>query len=110
MQALQFNADLISGNKCFRLPGDLWSLTDGQWYVHTWGLKRGIMCAGIDEGLQALKEGGVPPRLLIVDDGWQSTDLDPALRPLSTPEALQSEHEVSWHQYSAGHIHASCQQ
>ena len=48
---------------------------------------------GIDEGLQALKEGGVPPKLLIVDDGWQSTDLDPDLRPPPS-EAVHSEHEV----------------
>ncbi|BDA43643.1 probable galactinol-sucrose galactosyltransferase 2 [Coccomyxa sp. Obi] len=52
-----------------------------------------VSAKGIDEGLQALKEGGVPPRLLIVDDGWQSTDLDPDLRPPPS-EALQSEHEV----------------
>lgn len=54
-----------------------------------------MVATGIDEGLQALKEGGVPPKLLIVDDGWQSTDLDPALRPPSSDaELLQSEHEV----------------
>jgi hypothetical protein len=37
--------------------------------------------------------GGVPPRLLIIDDGWQSTDLDAPLRP-PTSEAVVTEHEV----------------
>lgn len=57
------------------------------------GRKGCCFATGVDEGLQALKEGGVPPRLLIVDDGWQSTDLDPDLRPPPS-QALQSEHEV----------------
>ncbi|KAK9915311.1 hypothetical protein WJX75_007444 [Coccomyxa subellipsoidea] len=54
-----------------------------------------VSAQGINEGLQALKDGGVPPKLLIVDDGWQSTDLDQALRPpASEAELLQTEHEV----------------
>ncbi|WVZ86141.1 hypothetical protein U9M48_032974 [Paspalum notatum var. saurae] len=28
---------------------------------------------GIEEGLQSLREGGVPPGFLIIDDGWQET-------------------------------------
>ncbi|TVU15548.1 hypothetical protein EJB05_39073, partial [Eragrostis curvula] len=28
---------------------------------------------GIEEGLQSLREGGAPPRFLIIDDGWQET-------------------------------------
>lgn len=43
-----------------------------------------------------MKEGGVPPRLLIIDDGWQSTDLDAPLRP-PTSEAVITEHEVRAH-------------
>jgi Raffinose synthase or seed imbibition protein Sip1 len=37
--------------------------------------------AGLHEGLARLVQGGVPPRLLIIDDGWQCTDVDPPLRP-----------------------------
>jgi raffinose synthase len=34
--------------------------------------------------MASLVQGGVPPRFLIIDDGWQCTDVDPPLRqPLS---------------------------
>ena len=36
--------------------------------------------AGLHQGLQALNDGGIHPKLLIIDDGWQSTDLDSELR------------------------------
>ncbi|XP_051136786.1 probable galactinol--sucrose galactosyltransferase 2 [Andrographis paniculata] len=29
--------------------------------------------AGIEEGLQSFKEGGISPKFLIIDDGWQET-------------------------------------
>lgn len=32
--------------------------------------------AGIQQGLQSLKDGGVPPKFLIIDDGWQQTGPD----------------------------------
>ena len=51
--------------------------------------------AGISEGLEALKEGGVPPKLLIIDDGWQRTELDASLQPPpSEEEVLRAEQEV----------------
>ena len=55
-----------------------------------------MLCTGINQGLQALKDGGVPPKLLIIDDGWQTTELDAALRPASEDEAevIQAEQEV----------------
>ena len=50
---------------------------------------------GINEGLRALGEGGVPPKLLIIDDGWQTTELDASLRPPpSQEEVLRAEQEV----------------
>ncbi|XP_068636562.1 probable galactinol--sucrose galactosyltransferase 2 isoform X1 [Aristolochia californica] len=30
-----------------------------------------VTAEGVDEGLKSLSEGGVPPRFLIIDDGWQ---------------------------------------
>ncbi len=39
------------------------------------------MClAGLHEGVRSLVEGGVPPGFLIIDDGWQCTDVDEPLR------------------------------
>ncbi|KAK9130634.1 hypothetical protein Sjap_011121 [Stephania japonica] len=31
---------------------------------------------GIEEGLKTLSSGGLPPKFLIIDDGWQSFELD----------------------------------
>lgn len=53
---------------------------------------------GINEGLTALREGGTPPRFLIIDDGWQCTDVDPSLRPALTPDdipRLEAEMQVN---------------
>lgn len=36
--------------------------------------------AGLQEGLRALHRGGIRPGMLIIDDGWQCTDVDKALR------------------------------
>ena len=36
--------------------------------------------AGLHAGLRSLIAGGVPPRFLIIDDGWQCTNVDKALR------------------------------
>ena len=33
-------------------------------------------CADLALGVEALKEAGVPPKLLIIDDGWQLTRAD----------------------------------
>ena len=38
------------------------------------------MPVGLHQGLQSLTDGGIPPKLLIIDDGWQSTDIDSTLR------------------------------
>jgi hypothetical protein len=36
--------------------------------------------AGLHEGLRSLIAGGAPPGFLIIDDGWQCTDVDRQLR------------------------------
>eukprot|EP00193_Tetraselmis_chui_P000478 CAMPEP_0177763786 /NCGR_PEP_ID=MMETSP0491_2-20121128/7051_1 /TAXON_ID=63592 /ORGANISM="Tetraselmis chuii, Strain PLY429" /LENGTH=1004 /DNA_ID=CAMNT_0019279905 /DNA_START=153 /DNA_END=3167 /DNA_ORIENTATION=- len=35
-----------------------------------------VSAKGIREGLQSLINGGIPPKLLVIDDGWQQTDID----------------------------------
>lgn len=35
-----------------------------------------VSARGLQEGLASLNSGGVYPRLLIIDDGWQLTDVD----------------------------------
>ena len=47
------------------------------------------MCPGLQEGLRALHRGGIRPGMLIIDDGWQCTDVDRPLRdPTQRPAAL----------------------
>nr|AWA44843.1 hypothetical protein SS52A01_000002 [Saccharum spontaneum] len=52
----------------------------------TWdAFYKAVNPSGIEEGLQSLREGGVPPRFLIIDDGWQETvdefkEVDEAIR------------------------------
>ena len=36
-----------------------------------------VSAAGIFTGVQSLKAGNTPPKFVIIDDGWQQTDLDP---------------------------------
>ncbi|GFR50303.1 hypothetical protein Agub_g12493, partial [Astrephomene gubernaculifera] len=44
-----------------------------------------VSARGLAEGLSSLEDGGVCPQLLIIDDGWQMTDVDPPMR--KTPAA-----------------------
>lgn len=30
-----------------------------------------VSAKGINEGLKSLNDGGTPPKLIIIDDGWQ---------------------------------------
>lgn len=45
-----------------------------------------VSAKGIQEGLASLKSGGVHPGFLIIDDGWQLTDVDP---PFGRPPTNQ---------------------
>jgi hypothetical protein len=40
-----------------------------------------VSASGLQAGLKSLGAGGGPPRLLIIDDGWQRTDVDEEYRP-----------------------------
>ena len=46
------------------------------------------MAAGLHEGLRSLIAGGAPPGFLIIDDGWQCTDVD---APLREPSMMNQE-------------------
>jgi len=51
-----------------------------------------VSARGIRQGLESLAAGGLPPRTLIIDDGWQSTDVDPAFRKAPTSELAEALH------------------
>ena len=59
-----------------------------------------VSAKGIKEGLQTLRDGGFPPKLLIIDDGWQTTALDRAeqmapTEPLNLPKQYETESECT---------------
>nr|UAD82042.1 raffinose synthase 2 [Trebouxia lynnae] len=39
-----------------------------------------VSAKGIMDGLKSLRDGGVPPKLLVIDDGWQLTEVDEPYR------------------------------
>ena len=55
-----------------------------------------LLGAGLHEGLKTLSDGGTPPKLLIIDDGWQCTDVDVPLRkPLTSRMMMLKEMQES---------------
>ncbi|DBA91995.1 TPA: hypothetical protein ACH3X2_003884 [Trebouxia sp. C0005] len=50
-----------------------------------------VSARGLHEGLKTLSDGGTPPKLLIIDDGWQCTDVDVPLRKPMTSRMLMIE-------------------
>lgn len=36
-----------------------------------------VTAEGVKQGLESFEKGGVPPRFVIIDDGWQSVGMDP---------------------------------
>lgn len=36
-----------------------------------------VTAEGVKQGLQSLEKGGIPPKFVIIDDGWQSVGMDP---------------------------------
>jgi len=49
-----------------------------------------VSAQGLMEGVRSLSAGGVPPKMVIIDDGWQSTDLDAEFRGWQDPRAAIS--------------------
>lgn len=58
--------------------------------LHT-GVHEHYLHTGLHEGLKTLSDGGTPPKLLIIDDGWQCTDVDVPLRKPMTSRMLMIE-------------------
>lgn len=46
-----------------------------------------VSAQGLIDGVQSLKAGGAPPKLVIIDDGWQSTDLESKFKGWQDPGA-----------------------
>ncbi|XP_031405593.1 probable galactinol--sucrose galactosyltransferase 1 isoform X2 [Punica granatum] len=36
-----------------------------------------VSAEGVKQGIESLMKGGIPPKFLIIDDGWQSVGMDP---------------------------------
>ncbi|KAH7545458.1 hypothetical protein FEM48_Zijuj01G0096000 [Ziziphus jujuba var. spinosa] len=36
-----------------------------------------VTSEGVKQGLESLEKGGIPPKFVIIDDGWQSVSMDP---------------------------------
>ena len=49
-----------------------------------------VSARGLTEGLSSLQAGGVNPKLLIIDDGWQMTDVDPDYNAPMTVQVVES--------------------
>ena len=52
--------------------------------------------AGVRAGLASLTKGGAQPGYLILDDGWQMTDLDPEYQHLGNHVMNVSPQVPSW--------------
>lgn len=37
-----------------------------------------VTAQGVKQGLESLEQGGIPPKFVIIDDGWQSVGMDPS--------------------------------
>ncbi|KAG5235966.1 alkaline alpha galactosidase family protein [Salix suchowensis] len=37
-----------------------------------------VTAEGVKQGLESFEKGGIPPKFVIIDDGWQSVGMDPA--------------------------------
>lgn len=44
-----------------------------------------VSAQGLTDAVKSLSQGGVPPKLVIIDDGWQCTDLDEEFKGFEDP-------------------------
>lgn len=74
------HAAQLSGNSKPRSEKEIPSLVDYFGWC-TWdAMYSSVSAASIMLGLESFKQGGVQPKFLIIDDGWQQTDVDTMYR------------------------------
>ncbi|KAL2245173.1 probable galactinol--sucrose galactosyltransferase 1 [Sesamum indicum] len=49
-----------------------------------------VTAEGVKQGLESLERGGIPPKFVIIDDGWQSVGMDP------TSEKAQADNSANF--------------
>ncbi|KAK4439648.1 putative galactinol--sucrose galactosyltransferase 1 [Sesamum alatum] len=49
-----------------------------------------VTAEGVKQGLESLEKGGIPPKFVIIDDGWQSVGMDP------TSEKAQADNSANF--------------
>ena len=62
-----------------------------------------VSAAGLQAGLKSLAAGGAPPRLLIIDDGWQRTDVDEEYRQAGVRVCVILSRPAGW-RWGAAHV------
>jgi raffinose synthase len=48
-----------------------------------------VSASGLSEAVQSLSSGGTPPRWVVIDDGWQCTEVDEPYRNIPTEQLKQ---------------------
>jgi hypothetical protein len=48
-----------------------------------------VSASGLADAVQSLSSGGVPPRWVVIDDGWQCTEVDEPYRNIPTEQLKQ---------------------
>ncbi|GER33900.1 alkaline alpha-galactosidase seed imbibitionprotein [Striga asiatica] len=49
-----------------------------------------VTAEGVKQGLESFKKGGIPPKFVIIDDGWQSVGMDP------NSEGTKADNSAKW--------------
>ncbi len=48
-----------------------------------------MSASGLSDAVQSLASGGTPPRWVVIDDGWQCTEVDEPYRNIPTEQLKQ---------------------
>lgn len=48
-----------------------------------------VSASGLSDAVQSLSSGGTPPRWVVIDDGWQCTDVDEPYRQFPTEQLAE---------------------
>ncbi|KAK4803966.1 hypothetical protein SAY86_003783 [Trapa natans] len=58
-----------------------------------------VTTEGVRQGLESMEEGGIPPKFIIIDDGWQSVGMDPAGQESKADNAAKLTHIKENHKF-----------